>query len=98
VHPAMLYETILYTGVFFLLWRLRGKGLAHGRMACIYLALAGVSRFVVEFVRINPRVWWMFSEAQLIAVGMMVLGGVGLLLLTQREEAPQASQHAAAGV
>ena len=45
-----------------------------------YLVLAGGARFFVEFWRINPRVFYMFSEAQLIAFAMMVVGGIALLL------------------
>jgi len=36
--------------------------------------LAGFSRFLVEFVRLNPRVLWGLSEAQLIALTMVAIG------------------------
>jgi phosphatidylglycerol---prolipoprotein diacylglyceryl transferase len=74
VHPAPIYEAILYTLVFAVLWRLRNRGLADGRLLYLYFALAGAARFVVEFWRINPRVLWAFSEAQLIAMGMVAVG------------------------
>ena len=51
-----------------------------GRIMYWYLLLGGAARFLVEFVRINPRVFYMFSEAQLIAFAMMVIGGVALIL------------------
>ena len=54
VHPAPLYETILYTGVFLVLWSLRKKPHVDGQIVYLYLILAGFSRFLVEFVRVNP--------------------------------------------
>ena len=54
--------------------------LSAGTPDVLVHVLAGAARFLVEFWRINPRVFYMFSEAQLIAFAMMVLGGVALLL------------------
>ncbi len=84
VHPAPVYETILYVGVFLMLWSLRKRPNAPGRMLCLYLMLAGLARFLVEFVRINPRVLYCFSEAQLIAVGMMIVGAAAWYLSGER--------------
>jgi len=86
VHPAPIYETILYVGVFTILWSMRKTSHPAGRIMYWYLLLGGAARFIVEFWRINPRVFYMLSEAQLIAIGMMVIGGVGLILT--REKAP----------
>ena len=86
VHPAPIYETILYVGVFTILWSMRRTSHPAGRIMYWYLLLGGAARFIVEFWRINPRVFYMLSEAQLIAIGMMVIGGVGLILT--REKAP----------
>ncbi|MFZ1888216.1 MAG: prolipoprotein diacylglyceryl transferase [Candidatus Binataceae bacterium] len=87
VQPTPIYEAILYAGVFIILWSLRKKGLADGRLLYLYLMLAGLSRFMVEFVRINPRVFAGLSEAQVIAVGMMIVGGIGWLLSGQKHTA-----------
>ncbi len=74
VHPAPVYETILYLIVFAILWSMRRRNRVDGRLFYLYLMLAGLSRFAVEFVRINPRVMLGLSEAQLIAIAMMVIG------------------------
>jgi phosphatidylglycerol:prolipoprotein diacylglycerol transferase len=87
VHPAPVYETILYVGVFLILWSVRKRPNAPGRMLYLYLMLAGLARFLVEFVRINPRVLYCFSEAQLIAVGMMIVGAAAWYLSGERPEA-----------
>ncbi len=73
VHPTPIYEAILYVGVFALLWSLRRKA-PEGRLLALYLMLAGLARFTVEFLRINPRVMWGLSEAQLISLVMMAAG------------------------
>ena len=57
-----------------------------------YLLLAGAARFLVEFVRINPRVFYMFSEAQLIAIAMMVGGGVALIITRGKGQA-ESGEH-----
>jgi phosphatidylglycerol---prolipoprotein diacylglyceryl transferase len=91
VHPAPIYETILYVGVFTILWSMRKTSHPAGRIMYWYLLLGGAARFIVEFWRINPRVFYMLSEAQLIAIGMMVIGGVALILT--REKVPAAKDQ-----
>jgi phosphatidylglycerol---prolipoprotein diacylglyceryl transferase len=85
VHPAPIYETILYLGVFAILWSMRKRSEPAGRLMYWYLLLAGFCRFMVEFVRINPRVFHGLSEAQLIAFAMMVLGAIALALTAKRK-------------
>ncbi len=57
---------------------MRRRGGVPGRIFYLYLVLLGACRFMVEFLRINPRVLWGLSEAQLIAIAMMVIGVVAL--------------------
>ncbi len=92
VHPTPIYEAILYAGVFLLLWSLRKKGLADGRLLYLYLMLAGLARFMVEFLRINPRVFAELSEAQVIAIGMMIVGGIGWLLSGEKHSATESKE------
>jgi phosphatidylglycerol---prolipoprotein diacylglyceryl transferase len=94
VHPAPIYEVILYTAIFCLMWSMR-KQAPEGRLLALYLILAGFARFMVEFVRINPRVLFGLSEAQIISV-VMIVSGVAVWYLTAacapRSVAPQAIQ------
>ena len=39
-----------------------------------YLLLSGVGRFLVEFIRINPRLYWGMSNAQVAALGSAFVG------------------------
>lgn len=50
VHPTQLYEIFLALIMFAVLWRLSGQ-LRTGRLFAVYLAMYGVLRFGIEFVR-----------------------------------------------
>jgi phosphatidylglycerol:prolipoprotein diacylglycerol transferase len=82
VHPAPLYELIIWCGIGALLWRLganlREKPKARGEIFCLYLILTGVARFLVEIIRINPPWILGMSNAQVASV-VSVLGGTILL-------------------
>jgi phosphatidylglycerol:prolipoprotein diacylglycerol transferase len=65
--------------VFAILWSLRKKGYAPGTMAWIYLILGGLSRFTVEFWRINPPVGFGLSEAQWFSLALMLVGATMLV-------------------
>ena len=87
VHPAPIYEMIAYLAVFAYLWRMRHHPDPAGRQFGRYLVLAGIARFLVEFVRINPRVALGLSVAQLVSLALIVIGGL-LWLLPRREPLP----------
>ena len=74
VYPTPLYEFAagLLIG-WFLWWRL-GKPHATGAILGQYLALTGIARFLVEFIRRNPKVLWGLSNAQLASLGAIVVG------------------------
>jgi phosphatidylglycerol---prolipoprotein diacylglyceryl transferase len=77
VHPTPVYETLAMGGVAYLLWRLRNQ-LTGGRLFALYLLLAGLERFLVEFIRRNEDVALGLTEAQLISVAMIVAGAAWL--------------------
>lgn len=74
VHPTPVYETLYSFALFALLWRLR-KPLQSTPFALFFtwLALSGVGRFAVEFIRLNEPVWLGLTASQLVAlVGIAV--------------------------
>jgi phosphatidylglycerol:prolipoprotein diacylglycerol transferase len=79
VQPTPIYELILGALIFWLLWQLGKRSKPVGWLTGLYLVLMGVARFFVEFVRINPRIYWGMSNAQVAALGS-VLAGVLLLV------------------
>jgi phosphatidylglycerol---prolipoprotein diacylglyceryl transferase len=85
VHPTPVYETLSNLGIFALLWSTRRRLRTPGLSFCLYLVATGLARFLVEFIRLNPRVLWGLSDAQLISLGMMATGlGLGAWLLRRR--------------
>ena len=74
VQPTPVYELLFSLALAWLLWRLGNKTRPVGWLTGVYLVLSGLGRFLVEFVRINPRLYWGMSNAQVAAVGSMVVG------------------------
>ncbi|NNM35265.1 MAG: hypothetical protein HKO53_19475, partial [Gemmatimonadetes bacterium] len=87
VHPTQLYEIGLSTLFFFVLWSMRKHRHATGWLFSVWLILAGVERFLVEFFRAkDDRFLGVFTVAQLISV-LLVATGVYWTLRLQRNEA-----------
>ena len=76
VHPTPVYETLASLVIFWVLWRMRGRLTAPWALFGLYLVLAGVERFAVEFVRATPVVVAGLTTAQLISLGIVVIGAV----------------------
>jgi len=75
VHPTQLYEVVLGFVMFLILWRFRDHKHAEGWLFGLYCVLAGVERFLIEFVRAkDDRFFGPFTTAQGIAV-LFVIGG-----------------------
>ena len=49
-----------------------------------YLILSGVARFLVEFIRINPRSFFGLTNAQTASVASIVFGIILVILLARR--------------
>jgi phosphatidylglycerol---prolipoprotein diacylglyceryl transferase len=76
VQPTPVYELLFSLALAWLLWRLGNRTRPVGWLTGLYLVLSGLGRFLVEFVRINPRLYWGMSNAQVAAVGSVVVGVV----------------------
>jgi phosphatidylglycerol:prolipoprotein diacylglycerol transferase len=78
VYPAPLYETVMATAAFGLLWSIRKHRHASGWLFGVYLLLAGVERFLIELIRVNTT-FSIFglevTQAQIIAT-LCVIAGV----------------------
>ena len=74
LHPAQLYECAAYTMVFVYLIYIRSKKTYTGLLMFEYLFLVGLSRFLIEFVRVNNPVLGILTGAQVISIIMMVIG------------------------
>ena len=79
VHPTQLYEVGLSTLIFFLLWKIRGDGRAAGWLFMLWLAVAGVERFLVEVLRAkDDRFFGALTLAQLISLAIIATGIAGM--------------------
>jgi phosphatidylglycerol:prolipoprotein diacylglycerol transferase len=77
VIPTQLVEVVLGFVMFLVLWRFRDHKHAPGWLFGGYCVLAGIERFIVEFMRAKDDRFSIFgglSTAQAIAIGIMVAG------------------------
>jgi phosphatidylglycerol:prolipoprotein diacylglycerol transferase len=93
VHPTPVYETLAMLLVAAVLWRLRDR-MRPGGLFALYLVLAGLERFLVEFVRRNEEVLAGLTQPQLISLVMIAAGAVWLLRLHARGERAPPSRAA----
>ncbi len=88
VHPTQVYETITMLLVFLVLWKLRKKDRPVGWLACIYLGLAGLERFFVEFIRNTTESPISgLSVAQVMAIALILIGALKYISLRKHKEA-----------
>jgi phosphatidylglycerol:prolipoprotein diacylglycerol transferase len=97
VQPTPIYELIVALLIAWILWRRGSPGRPKpiGQLTGEYLILTGIARFLVEFIRINPRIYWGMSNAQVASIGS-ILFGAGLILWSRRRALFQPlGEHAA---
>jgi len=88
VHPTPVFETVAMGLVALVLWNLRDR-FPPGALFALYLVLAGVERFLIEFIRRNDGVLVGLTPAQLISVAMVVGGTVWLTRLRGSSAQPR---------
>lgn len=95
VHPTPLYEFAAGLLIGGWLWIRGRKTRPTGWILGEYLVLSGIARFMVEFIRRNPKILWGLSNAQLASVGS-VLAGIALIFWAARRPAvgPEESDSA----
>jgi phosphatidylglycerol:prolipoprotein diacylglycerol transferase len=74
VHPTSIYEFVISIFIFLFLWKSRDKYKTPGIIFAYYLILSGVERILVEIIRINPRIVFGLSQAQVISIIMILIG------------------------
>ncbi len=90
VHPTPLYELAVAIAIAWFLWTLGAKSIASarrnppGEVFAAYLVLTGVARFLVEFIRINPRSFFGMSNAQAAGAASAIVGAIVWFYLRAR--------------
>jgi phosphatidylglycerol---prolipoprotein diacylglyceryl transferase len=81
VQPTPVYEFLFAVLICWLLWELGKRHKPIAWLTGVYLMLSGFGRFLVEFVRINPKLYFghTMSNAQVAALGSVVCGAVVLV-------------------
>jgi phosphatidylglycerol:prolipoprotein diacylglycerol transferase len=88
VHPTPIYEFIVGVALAAFLWWRGSRQQSIGRLTGEYLLFSGVARFLVEFIRINPKVFLGLTNAQLASIASM-LAGVALIVWSARHKSLQ---------
>jgi phosphatidylglycerol:prolipoprotein diacylglycerol transferase len=82
VLPTPIYEFLFALVLGWWLWKRGSKPVSLGFLTGEYLFISGIGRFLVEFVRINPKLYFgMFSNAQMAALGSVIVGALIMLLV-----------------
>ena len=88
VHPTPIYEFLGALLIGYILWRIGARGVGGlrpaGEVFAFYLILTGVARFLVEFIRINPRSFFGLTNAQTASITSILAGAILLLELVRR--------------
>ncbi len=103
VHPTALYETIAALLLAAVLWQLRAR-VRPITLIAVYALVSGVTRLLIEELRINADSWFGLTQPQLWSVALS-LAGLGLLLHAARRTAqtpaddasPLTDQHTGSG-
>jgi len=90
VYPTSIYEFVACTLLFVFLWKLRKHPYESGWLFSVYLIVNGIERFMIELIRVNNRMdlfGLSVTQAEVIAVLLVVAGLIGLSLTWKRREA-----------
>jgi len=71
--PAAAYELVFNLAMFAVLWSLRFRLRRSGMLFVVYLIMYSVGQFVLFFWRDNVIFFWGLKQAQLTALGVLVL-------------------------
>jgi phosphatidylglycerol---prolipoprotein diacylglyceryl transferase len=94
VHPTQLYEVTLALIMFAVLWRFSGR-LRTGRLFALYLAMYGVLRFGIEFVRAKTDLVVLgLTTSQIASILLLVLAAV---IWARTARAPEPAAAAGGG-
>ena len=97
VHPTPLYEFFIWLAIAAFLWQMGKKAVSgvrpNGETFCCYLILTGVARFLIEFMRINPRSFFGLSNAQTASLVSIVAGTALLWAIKSRLPARKEGDH-----
>jgi phosphatidylglycerol:prolipoprotein diacylglycerol transferase len=96
VYPTSIYEFLMAAALFGILWGLRKHPYMNGWLFGLYLIFNGVERYLIEQIRVNNVLDFIFfqaTQAEVIAV-LTVLTGIAILAYTSRHRREDAAPPA----
>ncbi|MFI5205137.1 MAG: prolipoprotein diacylglyceryl transferase [Flavobacteriales bacterium] len=89
VYPTALYEALMCSFLFGVMWLVRKRYIIAGLMFSTYLMLNGVERFLIEKIRVN-KTYVIFgneiTQAEIISFSFILVGLVGIIYLLRRHK------------
>ena len=84
-HPTQIYASLTGLLIFLILLLVFNRKKFDGQVFAVGLVLYGIYRFLIEFIRVNPRYLFGLSEAQLGSVVIFFVGGITYLILSRKK-------------
>ena len=79
VYPTQLFEVAAGFIMFLILWRFSNHRHAAGWLFGFYFVLAGIERFLIEFLRAkDDRFFGIFTTAQCIGIALAIAGAISM--------------------
>jgi phosphatidylglycerol---prolipoprotein diacylglyceryl transferase len=93
VHPTPIYEFLIAVAISWILWKVGGRASKtpskSGIVFASYLLLTGLARFLIEFIRINPRSFFGLTNAQTASLASILAGMILWSALHRKAPAPR---------
>jgi phosphatidylglycerol:prolipoprotein diacylglycerol transferase len=93
-HPYPVYEMIWNGLIPVSVMRLRRHFEHDGLTFLTYLSLHSLGRFILSFVRQENVIFWGLQQAQIVAIGVLILSLAALIYLFKRKEVRRATGSA----
>ena len=81
--PMPVYEIFANLGIFVVLWQLRKRNWADGRLFLVYLTLYSIERFFLAFTSSYRIIALGLTQSQIIALFGLIIGAVLLTLMSR---------------
>ncbi|MCB0764354.1 MAG: prolipoprotein diacylglyceryl transferase, partial [Flavobacteriales bacterium] len=93
VFPTPIYETLMCVGLFFVLWALRKRIDTGGIIFFAFLLFNGIERFLIEKIRVNVPFAGSWTQAEVIALVLIIVGIAGIAWLRTQKPLPNGPQE-----
>jgi len=94
-HPYPVYEMLWNLVALGILWKLRTRTKVGGAIFFAYVTLYSIGRFVLSFVRMEDNIILGLQQAQIIALGMAVIGAIAFIYLMRSRPPVTLERHTA---